>query len=138
MNEGLKLDGRQVRHAMEAAGRVFNAAAEFMRQVDLLVCPAVVVTPFVVEERYVGFGEGKPYSEYFRWLTLPAAVTVTTLPVITVPCGHTRNGMPVGIQLIGKPHGEFDLFRAAAHIESLFGFDTSVVNPSPANPAAAH
>lgn len=123
IERGLALDGDDVRRAAAAQARVFQLAAEFMSRYDLLVCPAASVAPFPVEERYVGYRDGLPPSEYYRWLTIAAAVTATTLPVITIPCGRTETGLPIGIQLIGRPHGELDLFSQASHIEQVLGID---------------
>ena len=87
--------------------------------------------PFPVEERYVGYGDGLPPSEYYRWLTIAAAVSTTTLPVITIPCGRSETGLPVGIQLIGRPHGELELFSAARHIERILSIGPSIVDVDP-------
>ena len=99
-----------------------------MSDYDLLICPAASVLPFPVEERYVGYLAGLPPSEYYRWLSIAAAVSVTTLPVITIPCGRTETGLPVGIQLIGRPHGELQLFSLASHIEQVLGSAPAVVD----------
>ena len=128
IERGLALDGDAVRDSIAAQGRIFQLAADFMGDYDLLICPAASVLPFPVEERYVGYRDGLPPSEYYRWLSIAAAVSVTTLPVITIPCGRTETGLPVGIQLIGRPHGELELFSLASHIEQLLGFDPAVVD----------
>jgi amidase len=57
-------------------------------------------------------------------LAICCAITTTTLPVITLPCGKTDSGLPVGLQLIGKPHGELQLFAFASHIEQIFDWDS--------------
>ncbi len=126
---GLGLDAAQIRAGLAAQGEIFTSASRFMQDYDLLVCPAAIVTPFPVEERYVGYGAGLPWSDYYRWLAIVYAITVTTLPVITLPCGKTDAGLPFGIQLIGKPHGERDLFSLAAHLEALFGWDSAPRDP---------
>ena len=131
IERGLALDGDAVRDATAAQGRTFELAAEFMSDYDLLICPAASVLPFPVEERYVGYGDGLPPSEYYRWLSIAAAVSVTTLPVITVPCGRTGTGLPVGMQLIGRPHGELSLFARASHIERVLGISPAVVDVVP-------
>ena len=131
VERGLAVDGDAVRAAIAAQARVFERATEFMNDYDLLVCPAASVLPFPVEERYVGYRDGLPPSEYYRWLTIAAAVTATTLPVITIPCGHSAAGLPVGIQLIGRPHGESRLFSLASHIESVLGIGPAVVDVAP-------
>ena len=131
IERGLALDGDAVRDATAAQGRTFELAAEFMSDCDLLICPAASVLPFPVEERYVGYGDGLPPSDYYRWLSIAAAVSVTTLPVITVPCGRTGTGLPVGLQLIGRPHGELSLFARASHIERVLGISPAVVDVVP-------
>ena len=119
---GLKLTTAEILDSMAAQGEIFNHAAGFMQDYDLLICPASIHLPYPVEERYPGFSAGVPYSEYYRWLRLVYAITATTLPVITLPCGPSESGLPVGVQVIGKPHGETDLFAHAAHLEQLFNF----------------
>ena len=131
IERGLALDGDDVRDATAAQGRIFQLAADFMSDYDLLICPAASVLPFAVEERYVGYGAGLPASEYYRWLSIAAAVSVTTLPVITIPCGRTETGLPVGLQLIGRPHGELQLFSLASHIEKVLGIEPAIVDVVP-------
>ena len=131
IERGLALDGDEVRVAIAAQGRIFQLAVDFMSHYDLLICPAASVLPFPVEERYVGYRAGRPPSDYYRWLSIAAAVSVTTLPVITVPCGRTETGLPVGIQLIGRPHGELQLFSMASHIEKVLGINPAIVEPPP-------
>lgn len=128
IERGLAVGGDAVREATAAQGRIFQLAADFMSDYDLLICPAASVLPFPVEERYVGYRDGLPPSEYYRWLSIAAAVSVTTLPVITIPCGRTETGLPVGIQLIGRPHGELQLFSLASHIEQVLAIGPAVVD----------
>ncbi len=120
---GLGLTNAEILDSMAAQGEIFVNAVEFMRDYDLLICPASIHLPYPVEERYPGFSAGVPYSDYYRWLRLVYAITATTLPVITLPCGTSETGLPVGVQVIGKPHGEIDLFAHAAHLEQRFAFE---------------
>jgi len=120
---GLGLDANTIRSARDAQGQVFANASAFMQDFDLLLCPASIIPAFPVDERYPGFSEGLAYSQYYRWLAICCASTTTTLPVITVPCGKTDKGLPIGLQVIGKPHGELNLFAYASYIEQLFEWD---------------
>jgi amidase len=120
---GLQLDAGEIRRALDAQGQVFANASNFMQDYELLICPATIIPAYPVEERYPGYSEGLAYSEYYRWLAICCAITTTTLPVITLPCGKTESGLPIGLQLIGKPHGEQDLFACAAYLEPIFGWD---------------
>ena len=123
IEKGLRLTNAEILQSMRAQSEVFANATAFMEDHDLLVCPASIVAPYPVEERYPGYGAGLEYSEYYRWLALVYAITVTTLPVITVPCGATAAGLPIGLQLIGKPHGETGLFSAASYLEQVFAWN---------------
>lgn len=123
IERGLRLEADEIRRSLDAQGQVFANAANFMQDFDLLICPAAIIPAYPVEERYPGYADGLAYSEYYRWLAICCAITTTTLPVITLPCGKTEAGLPVGLQLIGKPHGELDLFACASYLEPLFGWD---------------
>ena len=120
---GLALGGDEIRQSQDAQGQVFANASAFMQDYDLLLCPATILPAYPVEERYPGHSEGLVYSQYYRWLAICCAITTTTLPVITLPCGKTAAGLPIGLQLIGKPHGELQLFAFASYIEQIFGWD---------------
>jgi amidase len=123
IERGLQLEADEIRHSLDAQGQAFSNASNFMQDFDLLICPAAIIPAYPVEERYPGYADGLAYSEYYRWLAICCAITTTTLPVITLPCGKTETGLPVGLQLIGKPHGELDLFACASYLEPLFGWD---------------
>ena len=58
---------------------------------------------------------------YIDWLVLGYAITVTGCPAISIPCGFTADGLPVGLQLVGTPYGEAELLRAAAWCEAVLG-----------------
>ena len=120
---GLALSADEIRQSQDAQGQVFANASAFMQDYDLLLCPATILPAYPVEERYPGYSEGLEYSEYYRWLAICCAITTTTLPVITLPCGKTDTGLPIGLQLIGKPHGELQLFAFASYIEQIFDWD---------------
>ncbi len=88
------------------------------------------MSAYPVEERYPGYSAGVPYQDYYRWLRIVYAITATTLPVITIPMGKTPDGLPLGMQLIGKPHGEVALFNYAAWFEQILGWKFNIVDPS--------
>jgi Asp-tRNA(Asn)/Glu-tRNA(Gln) amidotransferase A subunit family amidase len=61
---------------------------------------------------------GKPLENYTQWFFLTYAITVTGLPAISVPCGFTRDGLPVGLQIVGRRRQEAAVLRAAAAVEA--------------------
>jgi amidase len=61
--------------------------------------------------------EDVEFDSYIGWLVLTFAITLTACPAISLPCGFTRAGLPVGLQMIAPPRGEAALLSAAALIE---------------------
>jgi amidase len=129
IERGLSLDAGEILRSRDACGQVFANATGFMQDFDVLLCPATIVPAYPVEERYLGYSDGLEYGRYYQWLAICCAITATTLPVITLPCGKTDDGLPVGVQLVGRAHGDADLFCCAAYIESLLEWNPSQCLP---------
>lgn len=104
--------------AERARGEIFARMARFFRTYDLLVTPTVMVPPFDARERHVMEVEGERFTDYFTWLRLTFTITATSCPAISVPCGFTSDGLPVGIQIIAPSRGEAALLSAAALFEA--------------------
>ena len=85
---------------------------------ELLILPTVAVPPFPVEVPYPTQINGKPLDNYTQWFFLTYGITVTGLPVISVPCGFTAGGLPVGLQIVGRRRQETMVLRAAAAFEA--------------------
>ena len=118
---GLGLELTDVVAAEVKQGDIARRLASFLEQYDALVCASVLCPPFDVEQRYPAELNGVPFEGYMGWLVLTYAVTVTACPVMALPCGFTKAGLPVGIQVIGKPRGEAALFSISSYLEQLFG-----------------
>jgi amidase len=67
--------------------------------------------------RWVRELAGTVFDNYVEWLRITSAITLTSCPAISIPCGFTKDGRPVGLQLVGRPRGEADLLAAAAAFE---------------------
>jgi amidase len=118
---GLGLKPADIVAAEIAQGELIRRAAKFFENYDLLLCPVVTCPPFDVNQRYPEEVDGVRFEGYMAWLILTYAVTVTACPAFSLPCGFTRSGLPIGLQVIGKPRGEAALFSIAAYLEHLFG-----------------
>ena len=68
-------------------------------------------------------------------MTIAYAITLTGCPALSLPCGFTAAGLPVGLQIVGRPRGEAALLRAAVWIEDLLGL-AGAVPIDPRTPAA--
>jgi amidase len=117
---GLHLKPQQIVAAEVAQGELIRRTARFFEDYDLLICPVVTCPPFDVNQRYPTEVEGVRCGGYMDWLILTYAITVTACPAFSLPCGFTHDGLPVGLQVIGRPRGEAALFSAAAYMEAVF------------------
>lgn len=121
IEEGLKLTALELAGAEAGRARVRLAMLEFLDRYGVLITPTAPVEPFPVEQRYVDEIEGQKLATYLDWLVLGYAITVCGCPAISIPCGRTSAGFPVGLQLVGRPHGEAELLRTAAWCEGVLG-----------------
>ncbi|MGE0661197.1 MAG: amidase [Reyranellaceae bacterium] len=131
---GLKLSIDDVRRGVHLQRELYQRFAAFFEQWDILVTPASQHPPFPVEKRYVEEINGIRMETYVDWLLLPSIITMTGLPCVSIPCGFTRSGLPIGLQLIGPPRGEARLLSAAHLVEELLGYAPSV----PIDPIIKH
>ena len=104
----------------------------FFDTYDLLLCPATIVAAFPVEERYVEECAGHHFANYVEWLAIAYAITLTGSPALSLPCGFTADGRPVGLQIVGRLRGEGRVLAGAAALESILGVrGTTPIDPRP-------
>ncbi len=119
IEKGFPLTAQQVGMAEKERTALYHRVRQFFERYDLLLTPTVAVPPFPVEMPYPQEINGKPINNYQEWLYLTYAITVTGLPAISVPCGWTAEGLPVGLQIVGRRLGEATVLRAAAAFEAI-------------------
>lgn len=121
IEKGLQQDGAAMARAERLRTDVFRRVADFFGEYDLLACPVVAVPPFPVSERFPTEIDGEKLESYIDWMYLTFVLTLTGCPSISVPAGFTADGRPVGLQLLGKPRGDFELLGAAGALEQTLG-----------------
>ena len=114
---GLDASPRDLGAAHHARGRVWNLFREFFTRYDHLLTPTMCVSPFPVEQNYPEQVAGRAMRTYVDWLAPTFLLSLTGLPVASVPCGLDTGGMPVGIQIVGGPRGEEDVLSLAGLVE---------------------
>jgi amidase len=130
VEEGLKLTVEQIARAEAQRVEMTARTVEFFESYDLLLAPATIVAPFPIEQRYVAECAGKKFDNYVEWLGIVYAITLACCPALSLPCGFTASGLPVGLQMVAPPRGEAQLLAGAKVLEDVLGVrGTTPIDP---------
>jgi len=114
---GLSLTGARVAGAFALQTEMFHRMRALLERYDALALPASQVAPFPVEREWVAEIAGVTMGSYLEWMRTCSRITMTAHPAMSIPAGFTPQGLPVGLQLVGRHRGELALLRLAAGIE---------------------
>lgn len=117
VEKGLALTGLDVSRAEEKRTQLFQRVQMFMERYEFLVLPVTQVAPFPVEIDWVREINGVRMETYIDWMASCYAISVTGLPAISVPCGFTKEGLPVGLQIVGRHQQDFAVLQLAHAFE---------------------
>jgi amidase len=117
IEQGLRLTPQEIGRGDQLRTILWHRVRTFFEKYDLLILPTVAVPPFPVEQPYPTEINGKTLENYTQWFFLTYGITLTGLPAISVPCGFMQNGMPVGLQIVGRRRQEAAVLQAAAAFE---------------------
>jgi amidase len=117
IEQGVQLSGAEVGRAEAERTRLFHRVREFMEQYEFLAAPVVQVPPFGVDRPYVTEIDGQQLHTYLDWMRSCYWISATGLPAVSVPCAFTTDGLPVGLQLIGRYHDDFGVLQLAHAFE---------------------
>ncbi len=132
VEKGLNLSGAEIARAEMQRGLMFRRAREFFTRYDLILCPATIVAPFPVEQRYVAECDGHKFSNYVEWLAIVYAFTNVAATAISIPAGFTQEKLPVGIQIAAPCRGEARLLAAAKLLENVLNLGPiTPIDPRP-------
>jgi amidase len=121
IEEGLKLSMEQIERAEAQRIAMTERTLTFFESYDLLLAPATIVAPFPIENRYVAECAGRKFNNYVEWLGIVYAITLACCPALSLPCGFTASGLPVGLQMVAPPRGEARLLAGAKVLEDILG-----------------
>jgi amidase len=122
IERGRALSGDEVGAAEAERTQLYQHMREFMQTYEFLLLPVSQVPPFDVSQRYVKEIEGVKMETYIDWMRSCYAITVTGHPAISVPCGFTPEGLPVGIQIVGRHRDDFGVLQLAYAFEQATRF----------------
>ena len=122
IEQGIKLTGAELRRAERGRAILSTRMRRFMERYDVVACPVSQVPPFPIEQRYVTEICGQPMATYIEWMRSCSRISATAHPSISVPAGFTPDGLPVGIQFVGRYRGELGLLKFAHVFEQATRF----------------
>ncbi|MEP3677029.1 amidase [Sulfitobacter sp.] len=113
VERGLAMSAQQVQQASAIRSDWFRRATSLFDAWDVLVLPSAQLWPFDVDWTYPKEIAERAMDSYHRWMQVVIPAGLIGLPVVNVPAGFGPNGLPAGLQLIGKRGSDADLLRLA-------------------------
>lgn len=110
---GQKLTGPQIGDAEVKRTALYHRVREFMEEYEFLICPVSQVPPFDIQQEYITEIDGVAMDTYIDWMKSCYYITSTGLPAVSVPCGFTPEGLPVGVQIVGRHNDDFGVLQLA-------------------------
>lgn len=115
--EGQKLTGPQLGRAEVKRTELYQRMRLFMERYPFFLCPVAQVPPFDIKERWVREINGVPMHNYIDWNRSTWYLTITGHPCLSVPAGFTEDGLPVGLQIVGRHQDDFGVLQLAHAFE---------------------
>jgi len=122
VEQGQKLTGPQLGRAEVKRTEIFHRFREFMARYAFIIAPVSQVPPFDVKQPYITEINGVQMETYIDWMKSCSTITITGSPAISVPCGFTPEGLPVGVQIVGRYQDDFGVLQLAHAFEQATRF----------------
>lgn len=116
---GLRVTAEQIAWAHRTRSESRALFGRLLEACDFLLTPTMAVPPFPVERNYPDSIGGRPTRTYVDWIAPTAVLSLTGLPVASVPCGLDERGLPVGLQVVGPPGAEMRVLALCARIQEM-------------------
>ncbi|MBB4303233.1 Asp-tRNA(Asn)/Glu-tRNA(Gln) amidotransferase A subunit family amidase [Rhodobium orientis] len=120
-----------VAEAMYAQSAYYRLWQDFFETCDYLISPTVTAAPRDWHENAPLEIDGHKLDSYYHWLALAYASTIAGHPAISIPCGRYPNGLPFGLQIIGRRHDDLGVLAVAAQLESLIAGVSTLAPEAP-------
>ncbi len=114
VSDALKLDVRTITKAERLRTKYWHRVREFLERFDYLLTPTIGAPPFRLDRPLPTEVGGRPVARYYDVFFGTYAFSVVGVPAMSIPCGYTREGLPVGLQIIGRRLREDLVLGAAA------------------------
>jgi amidase len=134
IEDGLSLDIRTLARAERLRTSYYHRVRQVLEEYDYILLPTVGVPAFRLDQPLPRSINGRPIARYYDALLGCYAVSVLGLPAMSIPCGTTREGLPVGLQIVGRRLREDRILEAASNYALLqpVHFEPRPIGSSPA------
>jgi amidase len=119
---GRGYSGADIAQAMARRAELMERMRRFQEQYEFLICAVNQVPPFDAETHWPREIEGVMMENYIAWMKSAYWISATFCPAISVPAGFTSDGLPVGIQIVGRYRDDFGVLQIAHAFEQATGF----------------
>lgn len=120
--QGFSLSAEEIARALTLRSELFTRMRVLLERFDVLAAPVTQVAPFSIDTPWPREIAGVAQEKYTDWFRSCSRITVTAHPAVSVPAGFTADGLPVGLQLVGRYRDELGLLKVAAAFEAATGF----------------
>jgi amidase len=122
VEQGRALTGPDIGRASRLRSEIYRRVHDFFAEYAFLLLPVSQVPPFPVDVPYPTEINGTPMSTYIEWMRTCSRITVTAHPAISVPAGFTADGLPVGLQIVGRARDDWGVLQLAHAFESATNY----------------
>src|SRR5438067_8455196 len=122
IEEGLRLTGMDVARAETAHGQLWRRFQAFLEKYEYFVLPTTQLPPFDIAMPYPTEIAGVKFENYIDWMKSCWYISATGNPAASVPGGFTPEGLPVGVQIVGRDKEDFGVLQLAHAFEQATGF----------------
>lgn len=116
---GRTVTAAQLAGALQQRTLLLQRAQEFFTRHRFLLMPVSQVLPFGVDTRWVREVAGEPMADYLGWMRSAYLISVLRVPAASVPAGFTAAGLPVGLQVIGRPGDDLGVLQLCHALEQV-------------------
>ena len=116
---GLNLTGADIARAEAQRTKLYERMIDLLTTYRFLLLPVSPVPPFSIDQPYPMEVNGTKMKTYIDWMAHCYAITLTGLPAISIPAGFTPDGLPVGLQIVGRPNADLETLQLAHAFETL-------------------
>lgn len=116
---GERLTADDIRRAHGLRDGLRGRLAAFQERYEFFVLPTVQVLPFDIELPYITNINGVELPTYIDWMRSCYFISILGVPALSVPCGFTAEGLPVGLQIVGRAGADWDVLRLGRALEQV-------------------